>query len=99
VKFETIMVAVGREFTVRLKSDSRTGHFWRVYPLVPGVEFLGSCLEKKRDSVSRGEKVIQVFRLCATAAGEYTIRFVLDAQGEGDPTQAYTVAVIASLAN
>ena len=96
MKFETIMVAVGREFTVRLKSDSRTSYFWRVSPLVPGVKFLGSCLEKPRNSISHGEKVVQVFRFCATAAGEFTIRFILKAQREGDPTQAHTVAVIAS---
>jgi predicted secreted protein len=96
VKFETIMVAVGREFTVRLKSDSRTGYFWRVDPLVEGVEFLGSCLERKGDSFSQGEKVIHLFRFCATAAGEYTIKFILKTQREGDPTQVHTVAVIAS---
>ena len=96
MKFETIMVAVGREFTVRLKSDSRTRYFWRVSPLAEGVEFLGSCLEKPRNSVSHGEKVVQVFRFCATAAGEYAIRFILKAQSEDDPTQADTVAVIAN---
>jgi hypothetical protein len=96
VKFETIMVAVGREFTVRLKTDSRTRQFWRVSPLVEGVEFLGSCLEKKRDGASHSEKVILVFRFCATAAGEYRINFVLKAQREGDPTQSHTVAVIAN---
>jgi hypothetical protein len=96
VKFETIMVAVDREFTVRLKSDSRTRYFWRLSPLVKGVEFLGSCLEKPRNNGSYGEKIVQVFRFCATAAGEYTIRFILKAPSEGDPVEAHTVVVIAN---
>ena len=95
MKSETIFVAIGREFTVRLKSSSRLGYFWRVYPLVKGLEFLGSRLEQPGDGVSNGEKVIQVFHFCATVAGEFTIRFIPKVQGEGDPVQAHTVAVIA----
>jgi predicted secreted protein len=96
VKFETIMVAVGREFTVRLKSDSRTGYFWRVCALAEGVEFIGSCLDKPRDSPLHDVKAIQVFRFRAVAAGEYTIRFFLEGQKDADAIQTHTVTVIAS---
>ena len=96
MKFETIMVAVGREFTVRLKSDSRTKYFWRVYPLVEGVEFLGSCLEKPIDSIRSGEKAIQLFRFRARTASEYTIRFVLKGRTDRDAIHTHTVTVIAS---
>jgi hypothetical protein len=96
VKFETIMVAAGREFTVRLKSDPRTRYFWRVYPLVKGIEFLGSCLEKPIDSIPSGEKAIQLFRFRARTASEYTISFVLKGRTDRDAIQTHTVKVIAS---
>jgi hypothetical protein len=96
VKFETIMVAVGREFTVRLKSDSRTKYFWQVDLFVEGVEFLGSCLAKPLDSVRSGEKAIQLFRFRALTASEHTIRFVLRGRTDHDAIQTHTVTVIAS---
>ena len=96
VKSETIMVAAGREFTVRLKSDSRTTYFWRVYPLVEGLQFLGSRIEKPSDSHLHGEKAIQLFRFRALAASEYTISFFLEGQTDADAIQTHTVTVIAS---
>jgi predicted secreted protein len=96
VKFETIMVAVGRKFTVRLKSSPTTRYFWQMRTLAEGLQLLGSGDEKPMDPKRRTEKPSQFFCFCAPTAGEYTIKFVLKGRTEVDAIQAHTVTVIAN---
>ena len=96
MRIETILVAVGREFTVRRKSSPATLSVWQVDALAEGVQFLGSAYEKPMDSVRRGDEVMQIFRFRAPAAGEFPIRFVLTGRKVGEAVQAHTVTVIAN---
>jgi len=95
VNLETIMVPAGRKFAVRLKSRFITNYLWQLCTPAEGIQLLGTRNEKPMNSARQGEKAVQVFRLRAPAAGEYTIRFTL--KGPSDKAiQTHTVKIIAS---
>ena len=91
--FETILVAVGGEFTVRIKSTPTTGYVWEVQSLPKSVQLLGSDYEKPASRVQPGDPAIQVFRFRAQRAGEHTITFVLKRQWESKAIESHTVTV------
>ena len=91
--FETVIVAVGEEFTVCLKSTPTTGYVWEMHTLPEGLQLLGSDYEKPASGVQPGDPVIQVFRFRAQKAGEYISTFVLMRQWEGNAIEFHTVTV------
>lgn len=91
--FETIIVAVGGEFTVRLKSTPTTGYVWEVHTLPEGIQLSGSDHEKSAGAIQPGDPVNQVFRLRTLKAGEHIINFVLKRQWESNATESHTVTV------
>jgi predicted secreted protein len=96
VTFETIIIAVGKEFTVRLKSTPTTGYVWEVPSLPEGIQLLGSDYEKPEGDVQPGDPVIQVFRCLALKAGEHLITFVLKRQWESNAVESHVVTVKAT---
>ena len=94
--FETIMVAVSEEFTVRLKSTPTTGYIWQVHTLPEGVQPLGSDYEKAASGIQPGDPVVQVFRFRVVKAGEHTIALVLKRQWESNAIESHAVTVKAN---
>lgn len=91
--FETIIVAVGGEFTERLKSTPTTGYVWAVHTLPQGIQLLGSDYEKSASGIRPGDPVIQVFRFRTLKAGEHIITFVLKRQWESNAIESHAVTV------
>lgn len=96
MSFETIIIAVGGELTVRLKSTPTTGYVWEVRTLPEGVQLLGSDYEKPASGIRPGDPVIQVFRFRAQKAGEYIVTFVLKRQWESNAIESHNVTVKAN---
>lgn len=94
--FETIIVAGGGEFTVRLKSTPTTGYVWEVHTLPEGVELLGSDYEKPATGIQAGNPVIQVFQFRAQRAPKHKINFVLKRRWESNAVEYHTVTVKAN---
>jgi len=93
VTSETIRVAVGREFAVRLKSTPTTGYLWELHTLPEGAQLLGSDAEKPAVATQPGDPVIQVFRFRAEKAGEHIITFVLKRKWESSAIESHKVTV------
>jgi predicted secreted protein len=93
VTSETIIVPVGAEFTVRLKSTPTTGYVWEVHTLPESIQLLGSDYEKSAGVIQPGDQVIQVFRLRTLKPGEHIINFVLKRQWESNTIESHTVTV------
>lgn len=96
VTFETVVVAVGKEFSVRVKSTPTTGYIWEVHTFPEGVQLLGSDYEKPTSGIQPGDQAIQVFRFIAQRAGEHMITLVLKRQWERNAIETYTVTVKAN---
>ena len=95
--FETIIaVAVGGEFSVRLKSTPTTGYLWEVQILPEGVQLLGSDYEKPAGRIQPGDPMIQVFQFRSLKAGEHIINFVLKRQWESNAVASHMVTVKAN---
>lgn len=94
--FETIIVAVGRDFSVRLKSTPTTGYVWEVHTLPEGVQFLGSDYEKPARGIKPGDPVVQTFRFRLLKKREHIINFILKRQWESNAIESHTLTVKSS---
>ncbi len=90
---ETIGVAVGEEFRVRLESSPTTGYVWTVQTLPESARLLGSDYEKPAEGIKPGDSVLQVFRFRALERGEHVISFLLKREWETDAVESHTVTV------
>jgi predicted secreted protein len=90
---ESINVAAGGEFAVRLASNPSTAYLWEVQTLPESIELLGSSFEKPAGEVRPGDPSTQVFRFRALKAGEYHIVFGLKRKWETESIKSETIVV------
>jgi predicted secreted protein len=90
---ETIIVAVGEEYTVSLRSIPATGYVWQTEALPKNSRFLGSDYEKSESALPPGAPTRQIFRFRTMKAGEYKLSFVLKRQWESNAIETRIVAV------
>jgi len=93
VTFETIMVSLGEEFSIRLQATPVTGYVWDVHTLPESVQLLGSDYEKPASSIQPGDPVIHVFRFRTQKTGKHLITFVLKRQWESNEIESHAVTV------
>ena len=93
---ETIIGAVGGEFTVRLKTTPTTGYVWEVHTLPEGIQLLGSNYEKSASGIQPGDPSIHVFQFRILKAGEHIFNLVLKRQWESNAIESHTVTVNAN---
>jgi predicted secreted protein len=89
-----VTAEAGRPFEVRLGAAPTTGYGWEITHLPPGVELLGSDFEIDAGAAT-GDGGTQVFRLLASHAGRYELRFLLKRRWEQEPIEIRLVEVVA----
>jgi predicted secreted protein len=90
---EPIVVCLGEDFTVELRSSPTTGYVWTVQALPEGLGLLGSSYAKPADGVKPGDSVAQIFRFKAMERGDHVISFLLKRQWEADAVEFRAVTV------
>jgi predicted secreted protein len=90
---ETISVAAGAQFAVRLGATPATGYVWQVAPAPAGLQLLGSALAPVAGAVAPGDPAQQVLRWRALAPGRYTLHFTLKRRWEDAPVDSHTAIV------
>jgi predicted secreted protein len=93
VTFETVIVTLGEEFKVCLKSTPATGYVWEIHTFPEGILLLGNDYEKPASGIQPGDPVSQVFRFRALNVGEHIINFVLKRPWESNATESHRVTV------
>jgi predicted secreted protein len=90
---EAVIVAVGEEFTIRLKSTPATGYVWEPQTVPESLQFLGSVCEPLAVNIQPGDPVTQVFSFRAVRAGQHAITLVLKRRWEHDAIESLTLTV------
>jgi predicted secreted protein len=90
---QTIDVAVGAEFAVRLAATPATGYAWEVAPAPGGLQLLGVDVAPAAGAAAPGDPAQQVFRWRALQAGSYVLHFALKRRWETQPVTSHTATV------
>lgn len=87
-----MLAQVGLPFAIELKSGPSTGYQWQLVSVPEGIELLGSEYQPVPDA-QIGDPATQVFRLRASKAGRYSLRFVLKRRWEQEPIRETVIDV------
>jgi predicted secreted protein len=90
---DSVAVAVGAEFEVRLRSMPSSGYVWIPDSLPEGIELSGSESTPPGPDSRPGDPGTQVFRFRSREAGEKTIGFVLRRPWESEAVERHEVTV------
>ena len=90
---DVISVAPGEEFEIRLASTPSAGYTWQVENYPGELQLVDSATKAPTGAPTVGDPMLQMFRFRATAAGDYTLSFVLKRAWETTPLEGRTVRV------
>jgi len=87
-----MLAQIGLPFAIELKSGPGTGYQWQLAAIPEGIELLGSEYQPAPDA-QIGDPATQVFRLRASKAGRYSLRFLLKRTWENESIRETVVDV------
>ncbi len=90
---DSVAVAVGEAFEIRLHGNPSAGYIWEPDSLPEGIELLGSESVPPGQDSRPGEPGTQVFRFRSREAGDKTLGFVLKRPWESEVTDRHEVTV------
>ena len=87
---DSIAVAVGEEFEIRLQGNPSAGYVWELDSLPEGIELSGSESVPPDPANKPGDPSTQVFRFGSRESGEKVLEFVLKRPWESEVARPIT---------
>ncbi len=87
-----LTVSVGVPFDVHLGATPTTGYLWELPSPPAGVQLLGRDFEQP-PAAAIGDGGTQVFHLCATVSGRFSLCFQLKRRWETAPIETQLIEV------
>ena len=90
---DSVAVAVGEEFEIRLQGNPSAGYVWEPDSLPEGIELTGSESVSPGPESRPGDPGTQVFRFRSREPGEKSVGFVLGRPWESEVVDRHQVTV------